>query len=45
MHYKQYWQCNLKKNMRYESCEQVKESLADTTAGATDSFALKFENQ
>ena len=26
--------------MPYESCEQVKESLADTTAGATDSFAL-----
>ena len=29
--------------MPRESCEQIKESLADMTAGATDSFALWFK--
>ena len=30
----------LKKNMPLESCQQIKESSADTTSGATDSFGL-----
>ena len=30
----------LKKNMPLESCQQIKESSADTTSGAIDSFGL-----